>query len=83
MFLAASSLTGAEAVTTGVAVAVVLVAALILAFVLGSRRKEREPEPDQMPRSPERDSWATPLWTTGHAPHGDPTVPSHFVYTRQ
>ena len=78
----ASALTGAEAVTFGAIIGVVIIAVLILAFVLGSRRKEREPEPDPSPHSPERDAWSTPPSTPGHAPHGDPGVPSHYVNLR-
>ncbi|MFC1418494.1 DUF6479 family protein [Streptacidiphilus cavernicola] len=77
-----SALTGAEAVTVGTVVGVVIIAVLILAFVLGSRRKEREPRPDPTPHSPERDAWSTPPSTPGHAPHGDATVPSHYVNLR-
>jgi Family of unknown function (DUF6479) len=77
MFLLAAVITGAAAVTVGVVAGVVVVVVLIGAFVLGARRKEREPSPELEPRAPGRDSWATPPSTTGHAPHGDPDAPGH------
>lgn len=88
MFLSTAALTGAagltstEALVYGAVVAAVIVAALLLAFMLGARRQVKEPEPDPEPHSPERDAWATPPTTPGHAPHGDPTAPQHVVYTR-
>jgi LPXTG-motif cell wall-anchored protein len=77
MYLVASPLTGAEAVTIGVVLGVIIVLVLIVAFVLGARRKEREPSPELEPLPPNRDSWATPPATTGHAPHGDPNTAGH------
>jgi hypothetical protein len=71
-----------ESLSMGAVVGAIIVIALILAFVLGARRKDREPEPDQTPHSPERDAWATPPTTPGHAPHGDPSTPEHVTYTK-
>ncbi|MHA6758439.1 DUF6479 family protein [Streptacidiphilus sp. PAMC 29251] len=82
MVLQAAMFTDGEGLSLGLVMGVIVVAALILAAVLGARRKEREPEPDRMPHSPERDAWSTPLSTPGHAPHGDASTPEHIIYTR-
>jgi hypothetical protein len=79
MFLLATSFTGAEAVTVGVVIGAVVVVALIVAFVFGAKRREKEPVPDMQPHEPERDSWATPPSTPGRAPHGDPHAPGHHT----
>ncbi|QMU74531.1 hypothetical protein GXW83_00735 [Streptacidiphilus sp. PB12-B1b] len=79
MYLLATPFTGAEAVTIGVVIGVVVVLALTLTFVLGARRREREPAPDLEPRAPHRDSWATHPSTPGRAPHGDPDAPGHHT----
>ncbi|TDU04987.1 hypothetical protein EDD99_3470 [Streptomyces sp. 846.5] len=68
--------------TLGVVVGVLIVAVLILAFVLGARRKDREPVPDRSPHSPERESWSTPPSTPGHAPLGDSANPEHLKFRR-
>jgi hypothetical protein len=78
----ASVFTDSEALSMGLVVGVIIVAVLILAFVLGARRHDRELEPDWDPHSPQRDAWATPPTTPGHAPHGDATAPGHIAYTR-
>jgi hypothetical protein len=82
MIIQASMFTNTEALSMGAVVGTIIVIALILAFVLGARRKDREPEPEQSPHSPERDAWATPISTPGHAPHGDADAPEHIIYTR-
>ncbi len=79
MFLLAAGITSTAALTVGVVLCVVVVLVLIGAFVLGARRKEREPSPELEPLPPERDSWATPVSTTGRAPHGDPDTASHHT----
>ncbi|WP_052433166.1 DUF6479 family protein [Streptacidiphilus carbonis] len=57
-----------------VIVGVVIVAVLIGAFVLGSRRKRREPPPNvhppHVPDRPDPEAWSTPPDTPGRAPHG-------------
>jgi hypothetical protein len=82
MSLLAANINGASAVVIGVVAGLIIVAVLIGAFVLGSRRKEKEPIADQDPHSPERDSWATPISTPGHAPHGDANAPGHHIDAR-
>ena len=65
MFLLAAKITGTAAGIIGGAAGVIIVLVLIGAFILGARRKEREPAPELEPHSPERDSWATPPATPG------------------
>ncbi len=79
MFLLAANISSTGATVIGAVVGLVIVAALIVAFVLGSRRKEKEPVPDLDPMNPVRDSWATPRFTPGHEHHGDPLSPVHHT----
>ncbi|QMU76714.1 hypothetical protein GXW83_14170 [Streptacidiphilus sp. PB12-B1b] len=70
---------GAIALVAGI----VVVAALITAFVWGARRKEKEPppltpsaeRPPQEARRPDSGSWSTPASTPGESPRGGPTRP--------
>ena len=77
MLLLAAGINDTAAQIVGGALGVIIVLVLIVAFVLGSRRKEREPAPDLEPHTPERDSWATLPSTPGRHPHGDPRTLTH------
>ncbi|MFC1408563.1 DUF6479 family protein [Streptacidiphilus sp. N1-12] len=78
---------GGSAGIIALVIGVVVVVGLIAAFVLGSRRKEREPapvapdlgpppghaaaRPTGQPTDPGQGSWSTPPSTPGRAPQGD------------
>jgi hypothetical protein len=76
---------GGSAWVIALVVGVVVVVGLIAAFVLGSRRKEKEPPPtlpdpstqpggpDGQAPGPAGGSWSTPPSTPGRAPRGEDT----------
>jgi hypothetical protein len=64
----------------GLAIGILIVVGLIAAFVLGSRRKEKEPLPIATEPGPpsgapgphsDPGSWSTPASTPGEAPQGE------------
>ncbi|MHA6765372.1 DUF6479 family protein [Streptacidiphilus sp. PAMC 29251] len=67
MFEMASGFTEAGALGGGVVVGVIVVGVLILAFILGARRKEREPSPDGI-LLPPRDAVAALIEPPGLRP---------------